>query len=287
MRRLAIPLAVAAGVVLFAAGCGTPTSDQPTPSGGVSSSAGTSPSASAGDDGGVRPATTAPAGLLQAIRTGRHPGYDRLVFEFGGTTAPAHAIRYVDKVTTDPADKPVPLRGSAFLYVVVHGGTLDTTPRVADPSQGQRYTGPTRVTPLLPMLSEAAVAGDFESVLSFGVGVTRPTGITVSTLTAPARLVVDFWHAPRPATWPVSTSAQAATAQAGFDSGHQPWLGSAESVVRQYASAVLHWSGLELRAISPTVYLVRESGGASAVLTAVQPARAGTGGIWAVATVAR
>jgi hypothetical protein len=136
----------------------------------------------------------APAGLLQEIRTGRHAGYDRLVLEFGGVTPPTATTGYVAVVRTDPADQPVPLRGTAFLRVALHDATLDTTPREPDPADARRYTGPHRVTPNLPVLRDVAVAGDFEGVLSFGVGLARRTPVRVFTLTAPARVVLDFQY---------------------------------------------------------------------------------------------
>jgi hypothetical protein len=44
------------------------------------------------------------------------------------------------------------------------------------------------------VLKEVAAAGDFEFVLSFGVGMARPACVTATTRSAPARLVLGFWH---------------------------------------------------------------------------------------------
>jgi hypothetical protein len=232
----------------------------------------------------------APAGLLQAIRTGRHPGYDRLVLEFGGTRPPAHQLRYVDRVTRDPSDLPVALRGKAFLYLVFHGATLDTSPRESDPANARRYTGPQRVTPNLPLLKDVAVAGDFEAVLSFGIGLARPAGLRVQTLTAPARLVVDVWYtAPRAPQWPDTTLAQARAAQCAADAGHQPWRCAAASVVAAYASAVLHWPGASVEAIGPQVYQIRPvTLDATAVVTVDRPVRrGGPCDVWDITGLAR
>jgi hypothetical protein len=240
----------------------------------------------------VRPvaAPASAAGLLQAIRTGRHDGYDRLVLQFGGPTAPAHRIRYVDQVRADPSDRPVPLGGHAFLSVVLDGATLDTSPREADPGRAQRYTGPVRVSPGLPQLKEVAVAGDFEGVLSFGVGLARPAGLRVSTLTAPARLVIDVRYAPaRRLLWPATTLRRARDLQRAVDSGHQPWLCAATSVVTSYAGARLGWADGVVESLSPTVYQVTSAAAnATAVVTAFQPVRRGGGcGVWVVSSVAR
>ncbi len=109
-------------------------------------------------------------------------------------------MAYVDEVRADPSDRLVPLAGHAFLRVVF------------DPA---RYAGRSRVTPNLPLLKEVAAAGQFEAVLSFGVGLDRVAATRVLTLTGPARLVIDFWYAP-PTCDP---------------EGHQPWrcAGSAGS----------------------------------------------------------
>jgi hypothetical protein len=134
-----------------------------------------------------RPAATravAPAGLLQAISTARHAGYDRLVLEFGGASPPAHQLRYVDQVHAAPSDRVVPLRGKAFLRIAFQGATLDTAPAQPDPSQAARYTGappgsrPTfrysRTSPSLDQghqpwrcTASAVVTSYFESVLGW------------------------------------------------------------------------------------------------------------------------
>ena len=121
-----------------------------------------------------------------------HPGYDRLVFEFGGDEPPPHRIQTVNEVRQDPTDNLIPLRGKRFLVVVFDGGTLDTTRWESDPRKARRYTGPERITPDLSLLKEVVISGDFEAVLSFGVGLSGQTRMQVRELSAPARLVIDF-----------------------------------------------------------------------------------------------
>jgi hypothetical protein len=137
--------------------------------------------------GGTAPAR---AELLRVIRSGRHVGYDRIVFEFTGTP-PAYEVRYVDQVRQDPSDRPVELQGTAFLSVVMRGGTLDTTSQVDDPAEAQSYKGPRRLQPDLSAVQEIAVAGDFEGVLSVGVGLDHRAAFRVLRLTDPARIVID------------------------------------------------------------------------------------------------
>jgi hypothetical protein len=300
-----VTIALAAGAVLFAAGCGptgpvssaspppaTPATPVVGPAAVGPSSGSTTPPDSPAHTANPQPTTSspsAPGGLLQAVRTGRHRDHDRLVFEFGGSDAPVHRLRYVDQVREDPSDRPVALQGTAFLQVVFDGATLDTSPSESDPSKAQRYHGPVRLTPGLPLVKNVAVAGDFERVLSFGVGLARPVGLRVQILTAPTRVVIDFWyHPPRQLLWPVTTPRQARQLQRAVDEGHQPWMCAAASVVTSYAQAELGWPQPVLQTLTPDVYQVSDpDSAATAVITAYQPARKGTGGIWAVAGLAR
>jgi hypothetical protein len=130
-------------------------------------------------------------GLLRSMRTAHHAGFDRVVFEFCGSRVPPHRLAYVDQVRHDPSDLPLTLRGAAFLRVVIRGGTTDTAPIAADPATAPRYRGPARLTPNHPLVADVAVAGDFERVLSFGIGLRRPAGLHVTVLNGPPRLVID------------------------------------------------------------------------------------------------
>lgn len=134
----------------------------------------------------------APAGLLVEMRAASHPGYDRLVIEFGGDRPPPHRIHADDEVRHDPTDRLISLQGKHFQVVVCDGATLDTARWESDPAKARRYTGPERITPDLPLLKEVVIAGDFEAVLSFGVGLAGPARVDVQELSSPARLVIDF-----------------------------------------------------------------------------------------------
>jgi len=49
-------------------------------------------------------------------------------------------------------------------------------------------------TPRCPNLRQVKVAGDFEGVVTFGLGLRHKTGFRVFRLTGPKRLVVDVAH---------------------------------------------------------------------------------------------
>jgi hypothetical protein len=126
---------------------------------------------------------TAPA-VLEHVHVARHPGFDRVVFEFRSGT-PAWSARYVPKVVHDGSGKPVALLGRGFLHVVFHGAGIDRT----------RAGGPDIVrTPRFPSLLQVREAGDFEGVVSFGVGLRRRVGFRGFHLSGPGRLVVDVVH---------------------------------------------------------------------------------------------
>lgn len=130
----------------------------------------------------VMASTTVPT--LTAIRASHHPGYDRLVFEFRGSVPAQHTVRYVAKVIGDPSGLPVQVVGSAKLLVRFH-------PAAGHNASGGTY-GPARRTYALPNLIQVVNAGDFESYLSFGVGLARKEPVHVSTLTQPSRVVIDI-----------------------------------------------------------------------------------------------
>jgi hypothetical protein len=148
---------------------------------------------------------------LVDVRTGRHPGFDRVVFEFRGGL-PDHRIAYVDQLVEDGSGRPVSVAGAADLQVVFQGADAhrgDGTPSVAR----------RRFSPGLAAVKEVAQVGDFEAVVTYGIGLDRRRPITVSTLSGPSRLVID-----------VSTTgtggSSGAGAVAGDDTGSLPFTGS-------------------------------------------------------------
>ena len=125
---------------------------------------------------------------LTAVRTGEHSGYDRVVFQFSGTL-PGYTAGRVRAVYSDPKGTPVPLAGQSYLRVVFHG-----TSAVCPKPLHQTYTGPTVLTPYYPELLTVSAAGDFEGVLSFGIGLAARGSYHVFTLTSPDRLMIDVSH---------------------------------------------------------------------------------------------
>ena len=151
----------------------------PTPATSVAPSAGPSaqPSASAesftcdaGSGGG-------PSGSdLTALRVAHHSGYDRITFQFDGGL-PAYSITPQSNAqfTQDASGQTVVLIGSSDYSV----------------DGRQTYTGSTDLEPNLPSVREVRQIGDFERVLSWGVGIAGSPCYHVSELSGPTRLVID------------------------------------------------------------------------------------------------
>ena len=173
-------------------GCGSTSAGSP---GAAQSSAPATaaPSATSPAPSAVAPRpTVAPSGpaqvcsqagtYLTAVRTGEHSGFDRVVFQFSGKL-PGYTVARVKAVDSDPKGAPVPLAGQSYLRVVFHG-----TSAICPQPVHQTYTGPAVLTPYFPALLTVSAAGDFEGVLSFGIGLAARGGYHVFTLTSPDRL---------------------------------------------------------------------------------------------------
>jgi hypothetical protein len=185
--------AVAALAVL--AGCGSAPAGSPGPATPATSAvtASSTPAAStpAGSTAQLDDASRAcaqPGSYLTAVRTGRHGGYDRVVFQFSGGL-PAVTAERVATVYADPRGTPVSLAGKSRLHVVFRGASANC-PRPAH----RTWTGPSVLTPRYSQLLMVRAAGDFEGYLSFGIGLAARGGYHVSSLTRPDRVVIDFTH---------------------------------------------------------------------------------------------
>jgi hypothetical protein len=175
---------------------GTAAGDETGPAAGSPAADGTTPAEPAPT--GTDPVTdtspmTAPAAVLANVRWSDRGTYDRLVLDFTGPFG-GYQVQYVDSLTEDPTGDPVELAGGAVLAVSIQGATRNNAFQTSDTTPLKTYGGPARVAPNLPNLKEVADAGDFEAVLSFGIGLDHEAGFKVMHLTGPERLVVDVAH---------------------------------------------------------------------------------------------
>lgn len=131
-------------------------------------------------------AVTPPISTLVAIRAAAHgegsPAYDRVVFEFSGPV-PLINVGYVAQLVHDGSGLPVPITGRAVVAVRMEGAQAH--------NNAGTPTAPTRVALRLPNIKEVASGGDFEGIVTYGIGVDHKAELRVITLTQPSRVVVD------------------------------------------------------------------------------------------------
>jgi len=126
------------------------------------------------------------------LRVAHQPGFDRVVFEFGPSTAPGPFAmpRYVIEPAssfTAVSGQRVTLDGNAFLSARFQNAST------ISPSTGQpTYPGPTDLRPGTPLVREMKLIEDFERVMAWGLGLDHPACPAVSELANPLRLVLDL-----------------------------------------------------------------------------------------------
>jgi hypothetical protein len=144
------------------------------------------------------------AATVTAIRIAHHDGYDRLVVGFATSNSmPRYELtrQATSTFIRDASGKPVTLQGSAGIRAVL---------RNSDIASGV----PNDVKPNLPEIREVTQIGNFERVVSYGVGLATPACFRVLELSGPSRLVIDVQtpaDAPAATTVPSPTVVPSAT----------------------------------------------------------------------------
>jgi hypothetical protein len=145
--------------------------------------------------GSTSPVTaTPPAGLqppvVQAIRAAAQSGFDRLVFEFSGDKVPGYSVQYDTKAVSCGSGEDV----TAF----IGGGKAPAAMLIVkmQPANGHNDAGQATVArdlnPGLSTIVRAFGICDFEADVQYAVALTAEKPFKVSTLTNPARLVIDI-----------------------------------------------------------------------------------------------
>ncbi len=171
MRRTTLTLAL-----MFICGCGAATGN-----GGPSAQATASPAAgtpspvalSCTASGAASPSWPAPptaSATTPAIASAVADG-DTLKLTFVSGTpqfevAPVASAHFM----VDPSGRPVDLAGTSGVRIVLRGFRGDTS----------NYSGAARLTSTGPILLETGAIGDFEGVVQFGAGVSKPACANVS-----------------------------------------------------------------------------------------------------------
>ncbi len=122
---------------------------------------------------------------LRSVRAAKHPGFDRVVFEFSGNALPGYRTEYIDKpVRRCGTGDAVEMAGQGWLKIRM-------TPARAHDDAGRATVGPSEQRPGLPVLLQLSPTCDFEGELSFVLGVASPNRYRVLELRDPPRIVVD------------------------------------------------------------------------------------------------
>jgi hypothetical protein len=200
LRRSAA-LAAALAAIALAAACGPAT-----PSGGAASPA-TSRSAPAAPTPTPSPAPTAgpvacwplqggteypggaPRPAVADVRAGAQTAADRLVIEFNGPGVPRYRLEA--NPTSPPGGTTFMTAGSGQAVTVQGAYGVLLTIQDLDWSRDVYPHGKDLLAGYA-VLKEARVTGDFEAVVTIAVGLSRDACPTVTLLTGPPRLVIDF-----------------------------------------------------------------------------------------------
>jgi hypothetical protein len=210
-------LALALGIVVVSA-CGPQPGAQATPTPTPTASLAASPTTASSPTATVRPTTaatsaptataspgTSPAAAcprltgggasnqaqLVAVRVAHQPGFDRLVFEFGQSTAPgpfgmpAYTVETASSLS-GPSGQPVAITGSALFGARIQNASTQ------NPTGGASYTGSTDLKPTTPLIKNVKLVEDFERVMVWGIGLDHLACPAKLELTGPFRLVLDF-----------------------------------------------------------------------------------------------
>jgi hypothetical protein len=113
---------------------------------------------------------TVPPTIIK-IATGHHPGYDRVTFTFANGALPAErSWAYVPQLIADASGQVIPIEGHAIIRVRFFSASTEVT---------------ATQTPRLPEIRQVKAAGNFEGVVSYGIGVTKQEPVTMHVLAGP------------------------------------------------------------------------------------------------------
>ena len=133
-------------------------------------------------------AKTTTRAQITDVRVGAQAGYDRVTFEFTGGIPQTVVQGVLPPFFADPSGLPLDVAGTAFLKVVMNGGTKVT------PDGTSTYTGPTNFEPGFTQLRQLREGGDFEAIATWYIGLNGGACYRVFTLDSPSRLVIDIQH---------------------------------------------------------------------------------------------
>ena len=128
------------------------------------------------------------------VRAGVHRCFDRLVVDLAGPVGPGYTVHYVDVLTQLASGEPIPLRGAAFLEVIVRAPAIDENGISTYPRAGQSELVDVAG---FGVFRQIAWGGYQEGITQFGVGLAsrQPFDVTILPRSdGTTRLVIDVAH---------------------------------------------------------------------------------------------
>ncbi|HZB03060.1 MAG TPA: hypothetical protein VE737_01920 [Actinomycetota bacterium] len=118
-------------------------------------------------------------------------GVDAITFRFepqpdAPARPPPHFVYFTEKLITEGEGRPVHVEGEAFVVVSFQAVGHD----LSGETPVEVYTGPERFDPGFPTLREAAMLGDFEGQVSWGLGLSDKVCYRIDA--GPDHLTVEF-----------------------------------------------------------------------------------------------
>jgi hypothetical protein len=132
-----------------------------------------------------------PTAQLVGVRQASQPGFQRVVLEFAGDTAPQYRIGYETPPVRQPGSGfPVDIPGSAVLQIHAEPASqVDMSQQDFPPT----YDGPLQIPMQGPgPATDLVFVGDFEGNLYWAIGLSREAPFAVGVLSNPTRLVIDI-----------------------------------------------------------------------------------------------
>lgn len=121
------------------------------------------------------------------VRIGRHDGFDRVVYEMGGTGTPGWTVQYVDEAVQDGSGEVIELAGDGTLQVLISGSAYPMDSGAEPFESDGPVTGAGTVN-----VTEARGWSVFEGITDAFVGLeSAGHPFRVYLLESPVRVVVD------------------------------------------------------------------------------------------------
>lgn len=124
--------------------------------------------------------------MVMDVRVGSHDTFDRVVFDLHGTGTPGWSTRYTENPAQQGSGHPVAYEGAIALQVGIDG-----TPYPFDLGMELPDLG---TTPGAGNITEVTYSSLFEARTEFVIGLNEQVPYSVSPLSDPTRLVIDFHH---------------------------------------------------------------------------------------------